>query len=174
MVLPERTRDHVLTGLNATPRILALLSGPLSPTSPVWELSLPHRFTLKETMAHLADWDRIFLQRAQATIKGQKSVEDPDSEKMAKERNYGRTDPHVSIQKFGQARYDLVRFFRGLKPDEWALSITHPRHGAMSLEVQAVHVLGHDGYHLDAVSSMLAIAGVTEPSLSEPSADQAV
>ena len=71
MILPAKTREHVLTGLSATPRVLGLLSGPLHPESPVWELSLPGRFTLRETMAHLADWEDVFLKRARATLKGE-------------------------------------------------------------------------------------------------------
>ena len=162
----------MLTGLSATPRVLGLLSGPLNPDSPVWELSLPGRFTLRETVAHLADWDEVFLKRATATLKGEKAVEDPDSSKIAAERRYGRLDPHDSVRRFARGRYDLVQFFRKLKEDEWAKTIVHPRHGTMTMEVQAVHVLGHDGYHLDAITSMMALAGLAEAGLAEPPNDQ--
>jgi len=172
MILPRTTREHVLTGLSATPRVLGLLTGPLNPESPVWELSLPGRFTLRETMAHLADWDEIFMQRAKATLKGQGSVPDPDSSKLAAEKNYARLDPHDSVRRFARARWDLVRFFNDLKEEDWAKVTEHPRHGSMSLEVQAVHALGHDGYHLDAITSMLALAGLAEAGLNEPVSDQ--
>ena len=168
MLLPSKTREHVLTGLTATPRVLALLSGPLSPDSPVWELSLPGRFTLRETMAHLADWDEIFLKRAQATLKGEATVADPDSGKVAEEKRYRLLDPHDSVRRYAQARYKLVQYFRELKPDDWTRSTVHPRHGEMTMEVQAVHVLGHDGYHMDAVTSMMALAGLAEAGLAEP------
>lgn len=174
MILPARTREHVLTGLSATPRILALLAGPLAPNSPVWELSLPHRFTLKETMAHLADWDKVFLKRAQATLKGGAALDDPDSGVVASQRKYGLGDPHESIQLFGFGRQKLTRFFKGLSEADWDKAAVHPRHGSMSLEVQAVHVLGHDGYHLDAISTMLAIAGLAEAGIREPNSDYAM
>ncbi len=172
MVLPAKTREHVLTGLSATPRVLGLLSGPLNPDSPVWELSLPGRFTLRETMAHLADWDEVFMRRAKATLKGEASAPDPDSGKMAIEKKYARLDPHDSVRRFARARWDLVQFFKNLRDEDWGKVITHPRHGEMSLEVQAVHVLGHDGYHLDAITSMLALAGLAEAGLAEPPNDQ--
>ena len=44
----------------------------------------------------------------------------------------------------------------------------------MSLEVQVVHVLGHDGYHLDAITTMMALAGLAEAGLVEPESDQPV
>lgn len=172
MVLPAKTREHVLTGLSTTPRVLGLLSGPLNPESPVWELSLPGRFTLRQTMAHLADWDQVFLKRAEATLKSEPSVPDPDSSKLAVEKRYQSLDPHDSVRRFARARYDLVRFFRILKEDEWDKSTVHPRHGTMSLEVQAVHALGHDGYHLDAITTMMALAGLAEAGMEEPPNDQ--
>ena len=172
VVLPAKTREHVLIGLSATPRVLALLSGPLNPESPVWELSLPGRFTLRETMAHLADWDEVFMRRAKATLRREASVPDPDSGKLAIEKQYARLDPHDSIRRFARARWDLVRFFKDLNDEQWGKVTTHPRHGAMSLEVQAVHALGHDGYHLDAITSMLALAGLAEAGLQESVSDQ--
>ena len=172
MFLPAKTREHVLTGLSATPRVLGLLSRPLNPDSPVWELSLPGRFTLRQTMAHLADWDGVFFKRAQATLKGEPIVDDPDSSKMAEQHRYNMLDPHDSVRRYAQARYKLVRFFHDLGAKDWDKTSVHPRHGAMSLEVQAVHVLGHDGYHLDAITSMLALAGLAEAGLGDPPSDQ--
>lgn len=172
MVLPTITREHVLTGLSATPRVLGLLSGPLSPNSPVWELSLPGRFTLRQTMAHLADWDHVFRARANSALKGTALQTEPDSAKLAKERNYDDVDPHDALNKFATARYELLRLFRGLTPEDWAKSVDHPKHGPMSLEIQAVHVLGHDGYHLDAISSMMALAGIAEAGMAEPAMDR--
>ena len=172
MILPAKTREHVLTGLSATPRVLGLLSGPLNPDSPVWELSLPGRFTLRQTMAHLADWEDVFLKRAQSTLKAVAVVDDPDSSKMAERNHYNAQDPHEAVRRYAQARYRLVQFFRGLGQADWEKTSVHPRHGAMSLEVQAVHVLGHDGYHLDASTTMLALAGLAEAGLAEPPSDQ--
>jgi uncharacterized damage-inducible protein DinB len=172
MFLPSKTREHVLTGLSATPRVLGLLSGPLNPESPVWELSLPGRFTLRQTMAHLADWEDVFLKRAQATLKGEAAVDDPDSSKLAEQKRYSSLDPHDSVRRYAQARYRLLQFFRGLSAGDWDKLSVHPRHGTMTMEVQAVHVLGHDGYHLDAITSMLALAGIAEAGLAEPPSDQ--
>jgi hypothetical protein len=174
MILPTKTREHVLTGLSATPRVLGLLSGPLNPQSPVWELALPGRFSLRETIAHLADWDDVFFVRANATLHGTTVVDDPDSAKLAAERNYARLDPHESVQRYAQARHRLVQFFRALGAADWTKSAVHPRHGAMSLEVQAVHVLAHDGYHLDAITTMMALAGLAEAGLVEIETDQPV
>ena len=173
MLLPTKTREHVLTGMSATPRVIGLLSGPLAPDSPVWELSLPGRFTLRETVAHLADWDKVFLKRAEATKGGKAgSVEDPDSSKVALERGYARMDPHDAARRFSVARYELLRFFKGLSAQDWVKTAIHPRHGTMSLEIQAVHVLGHDGYHLDAIASMMALAGLAEMNLADLGTDQ--
>jgi hypothetical protein len=122
-------------------------------------------------MAHLADWDGVFLKRAQATLKGEATVDDPDGVKVAAERKYEFIDPHESIRRYSVVRYQLLQLFKGLKAADWEKTTTHPRHGAMSLEVQAVHVLGHDGYHLDAITSMMALAGLAEAGLAEPATD---
>ena len=86
----------------------------------------------------------------------------------------GLGDPHESIQLFGLARQDLTRFVKGLSDADWDETAVHPRHGSMSLEVQAVHVLGHDGYHLDAISSMLPIARLAGVGIREPNCDYAM
>jgi uncharacterized damage-inducible protein DinB len=173
-MLPEKTREHVFTGMSATPRLLGLLSGPLAPDSPVWELSLPGRFNLRETVAHLADWDVVFLKRAEATLAGKEAPAEPESGQLAIERNYQAMDPHEAVMRFARARYDLVKFFKRLKPEDWDKSIVHPKHGPMTLEAQAVHAYGHDGYHMDAIASMMALAGLAEPGLGMPATDHII
>jgi len=62
-MLPERTRHYLLLDLDSAPDVLArMLQGVTDPA--VFDARPdPARFTLREMVAHLADWEAVFLRR---------------------------------------------------------------------------------------------------------------
>lgn len=156
MALPPKTLQHVLKGLSATPRVVELLVRGLKQDDPIWDRGHEGRFTLRESLAHLADWDEVFLERAFASMAADEPMgTDPDAGDFATERNYGSSNPDESIGRFADNRASLLAFFSSLPAEDWSRATVHPRHGRMTLEAQAVHILGHDGYHLKYLTELL-------------------
>lgn len=110
----------------------------------------PGRFTFREAVAHIADWEPILLWRMQ------RAVEEPgchvpakDESERAEEAEYENWDPVESAQKFVEARAETVKFLQGLKPEDWSKAVSHPEKGVIDVYDQANTLLGHDMYHVE-------------------------
>src|SRR5437879_4197786 len=61
-MLPVFARKYVLAGLTGSPDVLEALLKDVGPNDPAWDKRPdPERFTIREVLAHLADWEGIFL-----------------------------------------------------------------------------------------------------------------
>lgn len=150
MLLPPKTLEHVITALGATPAVLARLVTLRPESDPGWDLQLPNRFTPREHVAHMADWEDVFYARVQQTMEQSGTVlPNPDETQLSVDHNYAISSPLQQAQVFAEKRERLRALLKGLSEEEWARKGTHPAHGPVSVEAQAVHALGHDGYHLD-------------------------
>jgi uncharacterized damage-inducible protein DinB len=157
MLLPANTRRHVLTALEATPWVVRLLIETTPEADPRWRRSEGGRFSCRDAVAHLADWDLVFTERLRQTLSGENiSTEDADSDQRAVTECYSETAPGVAAELLRKRRSDLVGILAALPEEAWERHATHPRHGPMSVEAQAVHVLGHDGYHLGYLARLLS------------------
>lgn len=156
LLLPERTRQHVLTAMGATPHVVQRLVECCPLESPAWDTVVPGRFTPREHIAHMADWEEVFFERLRLTVEEDEPiVPNPDETALSIERLYAQSDPREKAELFARRREALVEFLRARQPQDWARVGVHPKNGRMSLEAQAVHVIGHDGYHLDFLARML-------------------
>lgn len=157
-MLPPRTRDHLLLALGTTPRVLQRLISSFPTDDPAWDTQIPERFTAREHVAHLADWEDVFFERVRRTIDEDRPlVPNPDETAMAADRGFALSNPHVKAQEFAERRERLVSILEPLTDDQWQRIGIHPnpRNGPMTIEAQAVHVLAHDGYHMDYLSRHL-------------------
>jgi uncharacterized damage-inducible protein DinB len=116
----------------------------------------PNRFTLREALAHLADWEPIFLQRVKAGVdKPGAEVKGIDESQRAIDQNYQDWDVKESLRKFAQARTETVRYLNALTPEQWQSTVTHNEKGAMTTYDQANMLLGHDIYHFEHASQFV-------------------
>jgi uncharacterized damage-inducible protein DinB len=142
-------RGYVLVGLAATPgAIAALLSGATEA-----ELDLrpdPDRFTLREVVAHLADWDPIWLERAQRIVaEDDPSLPGYDEGQFAIDNDYAHSDAHEQMRRFISGREAFLHFLKSLQPDAWERTGRRDDGiGTLTLFQLAAQVLGHDGYHV--------------------------
>src|SRR5260221_4140057 len=156
MMLPV-TRKYITTALSGTPDVLeALLKGRTSDDS-LWDFRPdPERFTLREMIAHLADWETIFLERFQRTrSETEPFLPDCDEGKLAVERDYSHTDPLANLARFRTGRAALTEFLRSLEEADWERSGFREPYGLMTLAIQAAQTLAHDGYHTQQVAQWL-------------------
>lgn len=154
---PAYIKKYFLTALNATPEVLEAFLKPLPTDDPRWDLRPdPDRFTLREIVAHLADWDPIFTSRMERIVKEDLPViPNLDEGQIALDHDYAHQDPHAGLARFRTARAALVVFLSGLTDADWSrVGVKEPL-GPVTLERLAVVVLAHDGYHMEQVVQWL-------------------
>ena len=148
-MLPQRIRSYLLRGLETTPDLLDRLLADVTDPATYDRRPDPERFTLREVLAHLADWEGVFQQRLRQTL----SEDNPpllglDEGKLAVDRDYAHAEPAECRARFRQGRAGLLTTLRGLTPAQWERVGTHTEVGPLTLETQAVMIASHDGYHL--------------------------
>lgn len=116
----------------------------------------PGRFSIREVVAHLAEWEPILLERMKKALHESGSeVQGLDEGEMAVAGRYSETDIEERLNAFKESRSRTVAFLNGVKPDEWERFVVHTERGKQTLYDQANLLLGHDIYHLEQVSAVL-------------------
>jgi len=120
------------------------------------EPTAPGRFSAKEAIAHLADWEPIALARMhQAIEKPGSTVEAFDEGEMAIAHGYAQTDIEEQLRMYASRRSTTAAFLRNLKDEDWGKAIHHPERGVMTVADQANLLLGHDLYHIEQITTLL-------------------
>src|SRR5579885_69261 len=116
----------------------------------------PNRFTLRQALAHLADWEPIFLQRIQAGVDHNGAeVQGMDETQRAIEKNYDSWNVQESLKIFAEARSQTVRYLKTLSGEQWTSTVRHNEKGMMTAYDQANMLVGHDVYHFEHASQFL-------------------
>jgi Mycothiol maleylpyruvate isomerase N-terminal domain. len=148
-MLPPYARDYLLSALEGAPSVIDRLLADLGPGDPLWDRRPdPDRFTLREVVAHLADWDPIFTERlARTRDEDHPFLPDVDEGQVALDRNYAESDPRESQSRFRAGRAALVSLLRALPPDAWARAAEKENVGTLTIETQVTLICAHDGHH---------------------------
>lgn len=145
------TRQYLLTALEAAPDIFDHLLRDLTEAEADFRPD-EERFSLREVVAHLADWDEIFLARTKRTLaEHEPAFEDHNAGLRAHDRGYAHTHLAEQSQLFREHRARLVEFARGLSQEQWQHHCLHPRLGRVTLEAIVILVPIHDTYHVQQV-----------------------
>ncbi len=112
------------------------------------------RFTPRQVIAHLADWEPIMRQRiATACTQPGGAIEAYDEVAMAAERGYSLWDPVEQLEAFTRERTITADYLRSLQGDVWGNTVVHPERGELTTEDLANLLLGHDMYHVEQISA---------------------
>lgn len=114
------------------------------------------RFNLTEMVAHLADWEVLFLDRM--TLANEQpgvAVEAIDETQRAIDKHYSTRDIQHELDVFENRRRDTLTFLRALAPEDWTKTFIHSERGEMTIADQVTMLLGHDLYHLEQASAYL-------------------
>jgi hypothetical protein len=140
---------YLFPGLEFGPRIVERLVQQI-PVGRYDEKTNPDRFTLREAVAHLADWEPILRGRIeQAIAQPDSAVQGIDEGIRAEELNYGEWDVQEQLAVFSAERAKTIAYLRTLTPEDWGKAIVHNEKGRQTAMDQANQFLGHDLYHID-------------------------
>jgi hypothetical protein len=145
-VVPEPVRTYLLHDLAATPSILVSLLE----TEADWDARpFPDRFSLREALAHLADWESIWQERiTRICSEDNPFLPSVDEGKLAAERDYSSRSPQASIAAFIEGRNKVLKALRALPDEAWRRRGHREFVGDIDLFQLVVMISGHDGYHL--------------------------
>jgi hypothetical protein len=116
----------------------------------------PNRFSLREAIAHVNDWEPILLGRMQTAITTPgATIQAYDEAARAIEQKYAATDPREQAAMLIERREVTVRFLRNEGEGRWDNLVIHPERGPITLVDQANMILGHDHYHLEHLTQYL-------------------
>ncbi len=140
-------RHYLLNALEAAPEVIEYSFRGLNDDEADFRPD-PTRFTIREIVAHLADWDAIFLQRLQRTRdENEPFLPDFDEGRLVIENNYAGSNIEEQLQLFRERRASVVDFARELSVEQWARKCEHERAGLLTLEALATLIALHDAYH---------------------------
>lgn len=116
----------------------------------------PDRFTIREAICHLADWEPIFLTRLKTAVDSPGAdILDIDEGEMAILGNYRERDPKAEAERFAQGRREVIRYLDSLPKEKWANTVVHPERGSMTVYDWANCIVGHDVYHIEQFTEFL-------------------
>lgn len=146
---------YLLPVLKLGPTVIERLIRQIDP-SKLDQPSHPGRFSPREIVAHLADWEPILQQRIRQTVESPGSMLQVfDEGEMAVAHNYGASDIEDQLRVFAEARKANVAYLETLSEDDWKKSSLHPERGELTAREQAFTEIGHDMYHVEQLGTFL-------------------
>jgi hypothetical protein len=116
----------------------------------------PDRFSLREAVAHLADWEPILLGRMKMAVDAPGStISGIDEGQRSIAQGYNSKDPVQEALRYRELREETIRFLQARSPEDWSKTVIHSERGLQTLEDQASLLLGHDHYHLEHLTQYL-------------------
>ena len=154
-MLPAKSRFYLLQGFAGTPDVIERLLENASEAD-FDRRPDPDRFTIREVMGHLADWEGVWLERAKRMAKEENPhLQGYDEAQWAIDHDYARMDVAEQVARFRAGREALHAFISGLSPEDWQRPCRHDEWGPSNIEAMTVLVLGHDGYHTKQIAEWL-------------------
>lgn len=148
-------RSYLWRGVEFNARVIQFLLRDLPADSPRWDAKPdPERFSLREVVAHLLDYDSVCRDRFERIIREHKP-ELPDWNESEAAQHYIARDPKHQIENLLVSRQELAVWLEGLTDDEWHRVGSRPNIGEFSVEQGAGLLLGHDAYHLEQIVAWL-------------------
>ena len=150
MQFPKPARNYLLKALAGNPAVLKRILGNIPADSPVWDSKPdPERFSLKEVLAHLADWEPIWKERFERLRdENHPFLQSIDEGELAITNNYAEQDPLANLARFAEGRVALVKVLETLTDTDWEQTGNREFVGPLTTQMLACLVLSHDGYHL--------------------------
>jgi uncharacterized damage-inducible protein DinB len=140
---------YVLKSIEFGPSVFKRLIARVDP-SKFDEHPDPERFSVREAIAHVADWEPIFRGRMELILSdpGITIVGQDESERAIRNK-YSEQNVFANLEIFEQERAKTTAFVRALDREDMALTAMREDYGPMSIEDFANLLVCHDMYHVD-------------------------
>lgn len=151
-MLPEKVLSYLMVALEGAPDLFDVLLRGMTDEEADRRPD-PDRFTIREALAHLAEWEDVFRERLVLT----RDQPDPvlqgyDEGQWALDHDYAHSDWREQARLYRERRSEMVRLLRALTPDQWDRVGQHTEAGPITLAEQAVLISAHDSYHLQQIA----------------------
>lgn len=149
-------KSYIPTGLSATPEVLRRLMDAIPASA--WDTPTHgDRFSPREIIAHMADWEPILRDERMA-----RAIQDPgctivayDEGTRSIEQGYGATDVLNQLSRFAAERARTNAWLGSLSDEDLSKTFVHPETGTWSVGEFAANMLGHDMYHVEQLTAVL-------------------
>ncbi len=157
-MLSEYIRNYLIHGLRASPFVVERLLRDATEED-LDRRPEPDRFTIREVVAHLADWDTIWQERITRMRKEDEPfLPDIDEGELAVEHDYSHTNLREQLSRFHRERAKLADLVAGMEAAEWSRN-GRRNWGSFTIAEMVAMVLGHDGYHTRQIDQWLKAGG---------------
>ena len=154
-------RDDLISALCSSPKIVERFLR-VFPTERLDDRPDSDRFTPREVVSHLADWEQVVLDRVRvANLRPGRSVPDEDPGERAVGHHYGDKDVFHEAEVFESRRQTTMEYLGGLVDADWEKTFVHPVQGEITIHAYMVNILAHDMYHLEQLSFYFANEAAT-------------
>lgn len=146
-MLTAKVYQYALMSLEGTPAVFARLLGGMTETEAGAHPD-PARFSLREAIAHLADWEGVFRQRMQATqTEDSPILQGYDEGQWAIDHDYAHSDWREQLTRFAEERVQTTALIRSFTSEHLQRLGRHTEAGPITLQEQVLLITVHDGYH---------------------------
>ena len=147
--------NYFASGVENNAHVFAFLLRELPENDSRWDAKPdPNRFSLREIVAHLVDYDSVSRERFERMIR-EENPELPNWDEGDAAAHYDTRNPLHGIESLILSRRELADWLRGLSEREWKCGGTRPNVGEFSVEEGAALLLAHDAYHLAQITQWL-------------------
>lgn len=112
----------------------------------------PHKWSVREVMAHLADCEMAFGFRLRQGAAGVEMIQPFDQDDWA--RNYGAYSFSAALTTYLAVRAWNLAFIQSLTDEQKAQVIIHPERGTMTVWTIVETIAGHDRHHLEGLEKL--------------------
>lgn len=113
----------------------------------------PERFSLREAVAHLADFEPIFRGRMQRMVnEDNPTLPGVDEGQLVLDNDYAHSDVAEQAGLFAARRAETIVFLESLPAEAWERTGVRDGLGTMRVEDIALLLVVHDVYHLKQVN----------------------
>jgi len=148
-------RSYLWRGVESNARVISFLLRDLPEDSLHWDARPDaNRFSLREIVAHLVDYDSVTRERFERIIREDKP-ELPNWDESEATAHYDARNPKHQLENLLVSRQELAVWLEGLSDKEWKRTGSRPGVGEFSVEEGVALMLGHDAYHLEQIAAWL-------------------
>lgn len=146
---------YILIGLRKNLEVFEMLVEAI-PDEKLDQPTGPNRFTVREAIAHWADWESVHLQRVETALSFDLApVPNLSESDRAEEKGYKSWTKKQCVEIFERDRNRLISFIEERNDFEIRRRFVHAKFGTLTIADYAGHILGHDAYHVEQLLSVL-------------------